>query len=275
MGRFVESVQTSFELQGVFDASGSSILGGAGGAVMPGAPVIVPAFGGLPLPSEQTRLTEIQGAAERILSNANLRDRVSVRMESRGLTISLPETGFFGTGSADISSGAQPVANEIAELLRGIPNRILIEGHSDNVPIRSGPHRSNWELSTARATGVVRMLIDMGFAPERLSAAGYAEFRPVATNDTPDGRAQNRRVDLVVLSEEPPEVIDLSDSPERMREVMRAPGNVGRDHPPTTAVATPETPAEMATGESDREPEAVVGEPPPAGVADSDATPTD
>jgi chemotaxis protein MotB len=233
MGRFVESVQTSFELQGVFDESGNSILAGVGGTVMPGAPVIVPAIEGLSLPNEQTRLTEIQGAAERILSHANLRDRVSVRMESRGLTISLPETGFFGTGSADISSSAQPVANEIAELLRGIPNRILVEGHSDNVPIRSGPYRSNWELSTARATGVVRMLIEMGFAPERLSAAGYAEFRPVATNDTPDGRAQNRRVDLVVLSEEPPEVVDLSDSPERMREILRSPGNLGRDHLPT------------------------------------------
>jgi chemotaxis protein MotB len=222
MGRFVESVQASFELRGPFSTSNNSFYSDASSTSSSsnGRPVIVPTFEILPLQIQDgIRLSEIQSAAEKILANANLRDRVKVRMESRGLTVSLPETGFFAAGSAELRPVARPVALEIAALLKPIPNRILVEGHTDDVPIRGGPYETNWELSTARATGVVRMLIqEVGIEPARLSAAGYAEFQPVSSNETPEGRALNRRVDLVVLSEQPPQLVNLSDSPERMRE---------------------------------------------------------
>ncbi|MBV5350487.1 OmpA family protein, partial [bacterium] len=98
--------------------------------------------------------------------------------------------------------------NESLQTLRGITetinqyaNRLRIEGHTDSMPIRSSQFRSNWELSTARATNVIHFLVDSaGFSPDSLSAVGYGEFQPVADN-TPEQRAKNRRGDIVVLAE--------------------------------------------------------------------------
>jgi chemotaxis protein MotB len=88
----------------------------------------------------------------------------------------------------------------IVKVLMERPVRLRIEGHTDNIPIHNDSYPSNWELSTARSTELVRFLIvDGGFVPDRLSAAGYAEYHPVASNQTESGRAQNRRVDVVIL----------------------------------------------------------------------------
>ena len=95
-----------------------------------------------------------------------------------------------------------PALDRIASILAVRTCRLRIEGHTDNVPIHNAQMASNWELSTARATELVRLLIQRySFAPDRLSAAGYAEYHPIASNDTPQGRAQNRRVDVVILTE--------------------------------------------------------------------------
>ena len=114
--------------------------------------------------------------------------------------ISLREAGFFDSGSAVPQSGTVPILNRIALALIGTPYDIRVEGHTDNVPIHTGQFDSNWELSAARATRLARIFIeDHDFAPVRLSAAGFAEFHPVATNTTAEGRRQNRRIDIIVL----------------------------------------------------------------------------
>ena len=97
---------------------------------------------------------------------------------------------------------AQAMLSRVATMLTTLPNAVRIEGHSDTTPIRTPQYASNWDLSTARATRVVEFLVTTaGLAPSRLSAAGYAEFKPRASNDTPTGRARNRRVDLVLLND--------------------------------------------------------------------------
>jgi chemotaxis protein MotB len=128
------------------------------------------------------------------------RREVALRQVPDGLVISLREIGFFDSGSATIQARSLPAFERIAQLLLQRPYRIRIEGHTDNVPIHNAQFGSNWELSTARSTELIRLLITKyGFSPERLAAAGYAQYHPVASNATAEGRAQNRRVDIVVL----------------------------------------------------------------------------
>jgi chemotaxis protein MotB len=124
---------------------------------------------------------------------------VAVRDTPEGLVISLREVGFFESGSAEIRASSMPAFERLANLLGESDSDIRIEGHTDNVPIHNSRFASNWDLSTARATATIRLLIvNYGFDPQRLTAAGYAEYRPIATNETPEGRAMNRRVDVVV-----------------------------------------------------------------------------
>jgi hypothetical protein len=108
--------------------------------------------------------------------------------------------GNFESGRAQMKPASQATFDQIAEMLRQRNCRVRIEGHTDNIPIHNSQFSSNWELSTARATEVIRLLaVRNGFNPARLSAAGYAEYHPIASNATPDGRSMNRRVDLVIL----------------------------------------------------------------------------
>jgi hypothetical protein len=108
--------------------------------------------------------------------------------------------GFFDSGSADIKPDAEAAIARIAVILRDHRCLTRIEGHTDNIPIHTAQFASNWELSTARATGMVRGLVEKyGITPSLLSAAGYAEFRPAASNDSDEGRQLNRRVDLIIL----------------------------------------------------------------------------
>jgi chemotaxis protein MotB len=151
---------------------------------------------------------------QQTLSNQIATHTVSIRMGRDGLVISLREAGFFASGSATPQSQTLATLSQIAGALRPTPYDLRIEGHTDNIPIHNGNFDSNWELSTSRATSIARLLLELKAMPaDRLSAAGYAEFHPVAGNDTPEGRAQNRRVDLVVL---PRSNIDFSkpDSPQ-------------------------------------------------------------
>jgi outer membrane protein OmpA-like peptidoglycan-associated protein len=109
-------------------------------------------------------------------------------------------TGNFESASAKMKSASQPSFDRIASMLREGHYRLRIEGHTDNAPIHNSEFPSNWELSTARATEIVRLLIVRdGFIPDRLSAAGYAEYHPIASNRTLEGRGANRRVDIIIL----------------------------------------------------------------------------
>jgi len=131
------------------------------------------------------------------------RKEIAMRREPDGLVISLREAGFFESGSAQMKSTSQATFDRIANLLLQRNCRMRIEGHTDNIPIHNAKFSSNWELSTARATEIVRLLIVRdGFTPTRLSAAGYAEYHPIASNANAEGRGVNRRVDVVILGQD-------------------------------------------------------------------------
>jgi chemotaxis protein MotB len=127
--------------------------------------------------------------------------QVSFLVQERGLVIRVSDQFFFHTGEAAIRPEVQPFLKALGQTLQGLDNPIRIEGHTDNVPINTAQFPSNWELSTSRATTIIRyFLTNFTFDPQKLSAAGYGEYRPVAANDTPEGRDQNRRVDVVILN---------------------------------------------------------------------------
>jgi chemotaxis protein MotB len=127
---------------------------------------------------------------------------VTVHAAPEGLVVSLREAGFFSSGSATVQAESLGVLRALAAALPNQPMRI--EGHTDNMPIHTAQFATNWELSTARAATLTRLLIAMDAAdPALISAAGYAEFRPIADNATETGRAQNRRVDIVLLKSTP------------------------------------------------------------------------
>ncbi|HTC45991.1 MAG TPA: response regulator [Candidatus Aquilonibacter sp.] len=151
--------------------------------------------------SEETDMATLKSELEQALRGEIALREVSIRRETEGLVVSLREFGFFDSGSATIKPQALPALDRIASILAIRTCKLRIEGHTDNIPIHTALIHSNWELSTARATELIQILIVRHrFAPERLSAAGYAEYHPVASNLTAQGRAQNRRVDIVILT---------------------------------------------------------------------------
>jgi chemotaxis protein MotB len=129
---------------------------------------------------------------------------VVMRVTPEGFVISLNELGFFNSGQAVLLPGAAPKIQRIAKVLSLHGLDLRVEGHSDDQPIHTAQFRSNWELSTARALAVMTLLVDdSGFDPQKISVAGYGEYRPIADNATPEGRRMNRRVDLVVVATTP------------------------------------------------------------------------
>jgi chemotaxis protein MotB len=121
-----------------------------------------------------------------------------MRITPDGLVISLHEAGFFPSGSAEVRPSSIPMISILANAMPSGPLRV--EGHTDNVPIHTAQFASNWELSTARSTAIARLLLERApIDPANLAAAGYAEFHPVASNTTEEGRTQNRRVDIILL----------------------------------------------------------------------------
>ena len=184
----------SSSIREAFDAPPATAVPGAAPAIV--APVTVVA-GAPPREDLQLRLA-------RDLAEAIKLDRVRMHRDARGLILSLPEEAAFAVASSDVSGEARQMVDRIAAAVAPTPNSIRIEGHTDDVPIRTSRFQSNWELSTARASAVVEYLVTTsGLAPGRLSAAGYGEFHPRVPNDTPENRAANRRIDIVILDGDP------------------------------------------------------------------------
>ena len=149
---------------------------------------------------EQASFEALQRELKEYAAKHGFAKSVNVTIEQRGLAIRvLTDSLLFTSGSATLESQGQPLLTEIAALLNvDHVHPIAVEGNTDNVPISGGAFPSNWELSTARASSVVRFLISKGVDSQRLSAVGYAEQHPIATNSTPAGRALNRRVEIVL-----------------------------------------------------------------------------
>jgi chemotaxis protein MotB len=151
-------------------------------------------------PAVRQGLEKLQQQLEHTLAGQISAHTVDIHMGRDGLVISLREAGFFQSGSAEPRHGTVGTLREIARSLGQTPYDVRIEGHTDNVHIHNSKFDSNWELSTARATGIARLFLQIhAIAPNHLSAAGYAQYHPAASNATADGRAMNRRVDLVVM----------------------------------------------------------------------------
>jgi len=196
------AIDAAFRSLGFFPAAARHPSNGAAAGVEPAAMPMNIVMGEDVLAPAQVKsdLDRIRREMTQALSNQVASHTVSIHMGRDGLVISLREAGFFDSGSATPKPEALPTLRHIAALLGRTAYDVRVEGHTDDVPIHNSQFDSNWELSTARATHIARFFLDLdAIPPERLSAAGYAEFHPVTGNDTPEGRAENRRVDLVIV----------------------------------------------------------------------------
>jgi len=230
VGRLALAIQVAFERLGVFESSNSKMpLSTSEPMPFDNVQMIekamkttdiaqpVPSAKGTPTGASQhvdvmRLMTDLQHAFAAEIK----RNDISIRVGHEGLIITLREIGFFDSGSADVKLKSEPTIARIANRLRDEPFNIRIEGHTDNVPIHNSQFSSNWELSTARAVGMTYLFISSyNFPPERISASGYAEFHPIATNQTAEGRFQNRRVDIVILSGETLQPVQLDGARKR------------------------------------------------------------
>ncbi len=152
------------------------------------------------LEEEVDRLAGIKAELENKLKGI---EGVSLSMEDRGLVITFLDEVLFDSGKAKIKSEAFPALDKVASVItaKAADLNVGVEGHTDNEPIKYSGWKTNWELSTARSTSVLHYLLEKGVLPEKVAAIGYGEYRPVASNETPEGRNKNRRVEIVILPE--------------------------------------------------------------------------
>jgi chemotaxis protein MotB len=141
----------------------------------------------------------IKAKLDKFAADNGIKAQLVSSIEERGLVVSIQDTLLFDSGSADITPRAKAILDKVATVLASTPNQIRVEGHTDNLPIHTAQFPNNWVLSVIRATNVVEILQNDGIPPGQLSATGYGQYRPIASNDTAAGRAQNRRIDLVIL----------------------------------------------------------------------------
>jgi chemotaxis protein MotB len=145
----------------------------------------------------------VQQKIEERFKQLGKNELVQTEVTERGLVVHIVESALFDVGSADLKPKAMEVLDLIATELEGRPNHVRVEGHTDDTPIRTEIYPSNWELSSSRATAVVRYYTENHkIAKDRVSALGYGEFRPVVPNNSIENRAINRRVDIVILTME-------------------------------------------------------------------------
>ena len=153
------------------------------------------------LADELQQLREAKSMLEERLRSEISDKQVKLEMGDRGLVITFVAEVLFGSGKAKIKPEGAVILDKVARTLKKVAsdNEIGIEGHTDNVPIKYSGYKSNWELSTARATEVLHYMVGQGeLDPIKLSATGYGKYRPVTSDDTEEGRQQNRRVEIII-----------------------------------------------------------------------------
>jgi chemotaxis protein MotB len=161
---------------------------------------VLPADASLTAGPRERSTADIEEAVNRDLAEELASERLELIVDRRGVTLSIPEAGAFAVGRDELSTTAQELVARIAATLDRFGNAIRVEGHTDDVPIHNVRFVSNWDLSAARACRVVEFLIARGLEAQRLSATGYVEFHPRVPNTSPESRAANRRIDLVILN---------------------------------------------------------------------------
>jgi chemotaxis protein MotB len=149
---------------------------------------------------EQERLAEIQKNINAYVQENGLSDQLTTSLSYEGLSLSIRDSILFDPGSADVDPNNIIVAQELSKLLEmDVPRSIVVTGHTDNIPIHNSEYASNWELSVMRAINFMKVLLEnQNLQPELFTAKGYGEFQPVATNETKEGRAKNRRVEVLI-----------------------------------------------------------------------------
>jgi chemotaxis protein MotB len=200
------SVRDAFDLPAPPDAgaavaappdAGAAVAAPPDAGAAEGQPTVVPP---VEIGAGQAAMDELRRALDAALADAIAESRVEVTQDIRGLVVSMPDEAAFPSGGIEIASLALGVIDRVAGAVRDLSHPIQIEGHTDDLPIRTARYGSNWELSTARAAAVVAYLIGVaGVEPTRLSAAGYGEFHPRVPNSSAANRARNRRIEIVVL----------------------------------------------------------------------------
>ena len=207
---FSDSVREALE-HGQFSAAISTVLGRgrheARKAPVTADPTDARENPTLPPPANTQRppadLTKSMGSLQSGLEDEIKSGKVQLKMTPRGLVISLREAAFFASGDDTVAPASYPILGKISEVIEQVPNPLRLEGHTDAIPIHNSRFRSNWELSAARAIATLELLrTRFQMDPARMAIAGYADKAPSDSNQTEEGRAHNRRVDLVVLSAE-------------------------------------------------------------------------
>lgn len=205
-----EQLSSSFQSAFGDYPKGNIINQGGGGAnILPSmnpsgspAPTPAPSAGsGNGLTAEERGTQEVKQKVEQLITQQNLQGNLEVELQERGVVISITANLLFASGSAEIEKDSLPVLDKIGNILLAVPgNNIRIEGHTDNDPIKTSLYPSNWELSSARATNVLRRLVDnAGIKPNVISSVGYGEYRPKVPNVNDANKAVNRRVDIVII----------------------------------------------------------------------------
>jgi chemotaxis protein MotB len=199
------SIRQAFQSMGVFPTD-STETNLSSATLVPPESVAMVTLGDdvTSLPGVMEDLNNMRRRMEHALAPQIADGTVAVALGRGGLLISLRDVGFFESGSAVPKSSSIPTLQVIGRGIAAVPYNVRIEGHTDDVPIRNSQYASNWELSTARATELTRLFIEANqVQPGRLSAAGYAQYHPIASNLTEEGRSRNRRVDIIVLPTRP------------------------------------------------------------------------
>lgn len=145
-------------------------------------------------------ISNLKSDLDKVINDNGYESSIQLEENDRGITLHILEDILFASGKAELNNGSGSVLSKIAAIIRELPNDVRVEGHTDNIPIKSAQFPSNWHLSVARALSTAYYLIhNEGLSPEKISVVGYSEYKPIADNDNPGGRAQNRRVDIVII----------------------------------------------------------------------------
>jgi len=150
----------------------------------------------------QSNEQDMENRLREKMNNQQFSKFVQIESNSKKIKLVLTDAILFDSGRAELKENAKKVLADIAGELKNMPNEVLIEGHTDNVPIKSGQYTSNWALSMSRAYSVVDYMQKLGIAPERLAGLGYGEYRPLTANATPEERAKNRRIEISLTKTE-------------------------------------------------------------------------
>lgn len=151
---------------------------------------------------ESNKYEDLAKKLNEIIDKNSLTEVIKIREEDRGIVLQLDESILFDPGKAEIKESSADILDTISKIIEETDNDIIAEGHTDNVPINNEKYKSNWELSTDRALNIVKYFIEnKKINPVRLSVKGYGEYSPIASNDTPENRSKNRRVDILVVEQ--------------------------------------------------------------------------